>query len=491
MGFIGHRVPYSQNIKKASDPRPIDRQSVLDTRFEDMNESSHSPDETLANIPHDAVTIDDAVLQVGSWRFDRAAGTLSDRHQTQRLEPKVASLLALLAGRAGTLVTRDEIAAALWPDVVVSDEAVAKCVSKLRKALGDDPKSPRHVETLPKRGYRLLSAATRPGRVHPPNTGQTAAVEPPAPTAAKSNVPLSPALGRRTAIRFAAAIVVAGLFVGTGWRIQSTRDSELVDTEDSRACLLTKRGHDFYFQIERSSNESAIALYEQAIADDPQYAPAIAGLANALVQRVIRWPDDPRALEPLEYPDLESAIRTGRTSTAQGRMRLDRALGLAERAVRLAPEDAEAHRALGFVQSALEDHDEAMHSYRRAIILNPDAWDAMLNMSDLLKIRGDAVGERRYLEMAYAGMERVYDVQTSRIRPWHADVGVLIGDRYAEAGQPHDAESWYRRVLALAPLHHEATQGLAQVLRHGGDPEAARRLCTELEQRTDLRCGDF
>lgn len=47
-----------------------------------------------------------------------------------------------------------------WPDVTVGEDTLARSVSKLRKALGDDPKAPRFIETIPKRGYRLIALAT-------------------------------------------------------------------------------------------------------------------------------------------------------------------------------------------------------------------------------------------------------------------------------------------------------------------------------------------
>src|SRR5438270_13793337 len=46
--------------------------------------------------------------------------------------------------------------AALWPGVIVGEDSLARTVSKLRQALGDDAKAPRYIETIAKRGYRLL-----------------------------------------------------------------------------------------------------------------------------------------------------------------------------------------------------------------------------------------------------------------------------------------------------------------------------------------------
>src|SRR5262249_25680014 len=57
----------------------------------------------------------------------------------------------------GEAVSRDRLIEAVWKHPHVSDEALSRCVSILRKALGDDPARPRFLETIPKRGYRLLA----------------------------------------------------------------------------------------------------------------------------------------------------------------------------------------------------------------------------------------------------------------------------------------------------------------------------------------------
>jgi len=94
---------------------------------------------------------------VGAWRAALATGEIMRDGTTERLEPKVMSLLFLLASKPGEVFTKDQIMEAVWPDVVVGDDTLAKAVSRLRKALDDDPKVPQYIETLPKRGYRLIA----------------------------------------------------------------------------------------------------------------------------------------------------------------------------------------------------------------------------------------------------------------------------------------------------------------------------------------------
>jgi Flp pilus assembly protein TadD len=123
--------------------------------------------------------------------------------------------------------------------------------------------------------------------------------------------------------------------------------------------------------------------------------------------------------------------------------------------------------------------------------IDPEAWGVLINIGDILEISGRPHEALSYLERAYAAMERGYARNPVQIRPWHAQLGAAIARRHAAEGDPSTAESWYRRVLAKSPLHPDATRGLAQLLRQGGDTAEAARLCAELESRVgqDVACG--
>lgn len=422
--------------------------------------------------------------RLGDWHFDPSTGTLSRADKVRHLAPKVADLLMLLVATPQQVVSKETISAALWPDAVVGDEALARCVSKLRKALGDDPKAPAYIQTLAKRGYRLICDVQ-------PWDGPAAA--PPAEGSPSSDEAAAEAWDLN-GLQIAMAVIMALSLViivsqrqgrSSEPRTEAGESRALWDTrvEDGRTAELTERAHDFYFQFTRTDNESAIELYERVIADAPEHAPAQSGLANALVQRVIRWPKG--ADEPdIEGASLGQALASGRTVTPRAGAHLDRALALAERAVRLAPRDAEAFKALGFVQSAMGRFDDAKVSYHRALELDANAWGALINLGDLAQIEGDHAAAVQFFERAYDAMSKVYDEQAPRVRPWHGALGATIGRSYESLGQPQEAEIWYRRVLSYAPLDGAATVGLARLLRGSGDLAGARRLCRELVQRT-------
>ena len=71
------------------------------------------------------------------------------------------AVLMLLAEHGDRVVGREELLNAVWPGVVVGDEALTQSVIKLRRALGDDPRKPSYIETIPKRGYRLIAPVAK------------------------------------------------------------------------------------------------------------------------------------------------------------------------------------------------------------------------------------------------------------------------------------------------------------------------------------------
>lgn len=396
------------------------------------------------------MTIDD--IAIGSWRVRRSTGELRcDDGRIERIEPRLMDLLLRLAREPGSVVSREAILADVWTGLVVDDDALARAVSRLRRALGDDAKSPRYVETIPKRGYRLIAPV---GAVVAPTPKRRAGVW----------AGIAASLG-------VAAVALVPLMLG-GYAPHA----------DAKATVA--RADDFYAQYTRTDNEAAIELYERIIGRDPGYAPAYAGLANALVQRAIRWPGPPGSAQ---FTQLRDALRNDALASPFAQAQLERAAMLAERAVRLAPNDAVALKAFGFVASARRDFAAALAAYRRALARDPEAWGVMINVGDVLEIAGDAAQALPYFEAAHAAMARAYATQAARVQPWLAPLGVAIGDRYRGRGDLRDAETWYRRALDDAPLNPDATARLAGLLRATGRAEAAAGVCEDLRRRVGPR----
>src|SRR4029077_5050633 len=103
----------------------------------------------------------------GPFLLDRSRYCVFRGPDALELTPKLLDLLFYLAGRAGTLVTKEELLDALWPDANVTDNALAQAVSELRQALGDEAGSPHYIRTIARRGYRFIAPVSPVATVAP------------------------------------------------------------------------------------------------------------------------------------------------------------------------------------------------------------------------------------------------------------------------------------------------------------------------------------
>src|SRR6186713_3101734 len=96
-------------------------------------------------------------VSFGPFAFDRQSRLLWRDGTEVALPPRVLSVLEHLIDRAGQIVARQELLDGVWKDAIVTDTSLAEAVSFLRQALGDDPQSPRYIQTVHRRGYRFLA----------------------------------------------------------------------------------------------------------------------------------------------------------------------------------------------------------------------------------------------------------------------------------------------------------------------------------------------
>lgn len=104
-------------------------------------------------------------VRFGSFEFDSATRELRRDGARVHLSPKSFDLLQILIERRPALVTKAELQDQLWPDAVVLEANLGNAVAEIRKALGDDPKSPSYVCTVSRRGYRFAAEADALGGV--------------------------------------------------------------------------------------------------------------------------------------------------------------------------------------------------------------------------------------------------------------------------------------------------------------------------------------
>jgi transcriptional activator of cad operon len=100
------------------------------------------------------------MLRVGDWCINPASGQISHNGETFRVEVRTMRLLVCLADHAGEVVSIDDLLDQVWSDVTVAPDSVYQAVTSLRRLLGDDPKQPTYIETVPRLGYRMVATVS-------------------------------------------------------------------------------------------------------------------------------------------------------------------------------------------------------------------------------------------------------------------------------------------------------------------------------------------
>jgi TolB-like protein/DNA-binding winged helix-turn-helix (wHTH) protein/tetratricopeptide (TPR) repeat protein len=96
-------------------------------------------------------------FQVGPWLIEPSLNAVSHNGQSVHLAPKVMGVLVCLAQHAGQSVSKEELLQTVWPDTFVGDDVLKGSISELRRVLEDDAREPTIIQTIPKRGYRLVA----------------------------------------------------------------------------------------------------------------------------------------------------------------------------------------------------------------------------------------------------------------------------------------------------------------------------------------------
>ena len=99
--------------------------------------------------------------QIEGFVFCDQQQSLTHNGNTQQLEPILVALLAHFCQQPDKIISRDELVAAVWLGRTVTDSAVNRAITKLRRCLADDAKTPRFIATFPKKGYKFIAAANR------------------------------------------------------------------------------------------------------------------------------------------------------------------------------------------------------------------------------------------------------------------------------------------------------------------------------------------
>jgi DNA-binding winged helix-turn-helix (wHTH) protein/tetratricopeptide (TPR) repeat protein len=340
-------------------------------------------------------------------------------------------LLVALARRAPAVISADELIATVWNGTAVSDETLTQRVALLRKALGDEAKSPRYLRAVRGRGYQLV-----------PEVIALPAVEE-RPRSRQWIVPVA-AVVALLAIGF-------GLFFALSYygrsRIRSTEETVASTRAPSVPELLSRAGS-YLRQHQESDNELAIELYRRVLQMEPENPVAMAGLSLALAQRATKF-------------------------NRNGGER-EQAVVLAQKALALEPRLGLAHHALGLALDSKGQVTPAITAYLRAAELEPDPTSALASAAYLMQVQGKLADA---LEANLHVLRERGD--SSRDSPNYLEVQIAMILALLDFDEA--AEIWFERAIALRPDNVFAASSYAQMRLSQGrlreaDEIAARAL---------------
>ena len=161
----------------------------------------------------------DRKVRFGAYEVDLRAGELRRRGLTVKLQPLPFRVLSVLLESPGEIVTRDDLQRKLWPgDTYVEfDLGLNAAIKKLRRALGDNPRHPHFIETLPRKGYRFVfpveSISPEPAGVSPSGLGEGKNGQPSVEARASGDTPSATSRGRLSINFRRIAVLVAGVLI--------------------------------------------------------------------------------------------------------------------------------------------------------------------------------------------------------------------------------------------------------------------------------------
>lgn len=396
----------------------------------------------------------------GPFRLEPSERRLWREDETVEIEPKAFDVLVALVERAGHLVTKDELMAAVWPDAVVEDNALTVAVSKLRAALGETARDWQYVETVPRAGYRFAPVESF-------DVGSEAAV------------PATEAHWQGAALRIGAAILVVGTvaLVAVGAREGRRAGPAVVASVplasgptalDSGALTTPEaaygRGRELWWT--RRNSDLTLRHFRLAAVLDTSFALAYVGVADVHAMGY-QTGDEARASLRRAFaldPDLGEAHATLGLVRMLQDWDWDGAAEALRRARTLAPDYAPAHQWTATLQMFRGDPEAALVSLDRALAVAPDAARPVL-----LADRCEALYLARRFDDAAAAC--LVAVESASVVPFAGRVGFWS---LALAGRPADAVRWAKAhtgtprdaLRALTPLDVERADGRDRLAWH-------------------------
>ena len=476
-----------------------------------------------------------AEFRLGEFLVQPAADRITRDDRRIDLEPKTMAVLLALAARPGDVISSDELIHDVWQDRPLGDNPVYKAIAKLRRALDDEAGESRYIETIPRKGYRLLMS---PQWITTPAT--TAPVTDIAPSAAPARfTPTRRQLGLVTAL----SIVLTAIGVGYATlrtpespppaartqvgvlsvhfpgleshsariaaintmireRVTSLPGLTISEREVDRSLASLRltgsaESESGYWHVRmRLDGERGKGLWSHQIELPDKESYRIADHVAAAVQEAanLHWRQEQLAM--LSFSALQSYLQA-RTELRERRPGFSARMAAASREVlRLAPDSALGHAALSLAcefqagmnrnaPNAAERRDCAQKHAARALALDPMLAEAHA-ASGLLKLTEDqycraGCAERQWLASAQLSLERAV-----RLDPSLPEARTWLGNVYSARGDLARGIEQQEAALALDPLSPIANANANDRLMARGQHQLAHERLMRLVRAPDM-----
>jgi DNA-binding winged helix-turn-helix (wHTH) protein/Tfp pilus assembly protein PilF len=410
------------------------------------------------------------------FEVDFAERELRKSGERLRLQRQPFRILELLLQKPGLLVTREELARHLWPGLhVCFDRGLNTAVNALRQILGDSFRTPRFIETRPGLGYRFIAPTQE---LSAPSQNETSKLAQP---------------------------------------IKPERENRKKYTANFEAYQDYLKGRYFLSKAHAESILKAIAHFEAAVAQDRNCAPAYAGLSDAycdLALLGLSSIDNGAKAKTLAASALELDPELAEAHVAQAHVSLlfgfdwNGAYDACTRALELAPDHADAHRAFAMLLSAIGNHEQALRTVRHARVLDPLslpvntdlAWHLFLALDfeaaaehcwKVLTMETTFSPAQYTLGLAYEQMDMPQEAITE-LRNSDAGLGCheaalgALGHAYAVAGMRQQALEALTELEAISARKHTSPYWRALIYLGLGDSASALALMNEAHQARDV-----
>ena len=374
--------------------------------------------------------------QIGTARIDFEGLTIETDKARVSVEPKVMKLLLVFANQPNTVCTREELITAVWGVDYGGDERLSRAISLLRKALDDKKGKRQYIETISRRGYRLVAPVEEisEAEFHPVSQGaskraplETAdlADSSPTPITAQkrpsflSSFSLFPKGRKRAGWVGAGAFAATAVFLVMG--IQASNPNNLSVNESMRQGL-----HNIQYFSHPGAIDSAQDLFSDVLAKNEKHAGASAGLALSLIREYTAEESDPALLKQAEGAALQA-------------LEYDEHLALA-------------HIAMAWVKQAQNKLDAALSHLDKADILDPNNALTLESRYRITGQKGDIEGAEELLKKGMA------------LYPEKATFPGYAAHLYAYLDRLDEAEKMSRDSIKLDPENSRSYAQLAQIL---------------------------